>query len=189
MSFILIFIGAFPIFILPSIGKSGDAFNISRARIDCILKGDVMNQIFPYANIVTGILILIVGFLMHWIGQLVSVISWNFATRIGLQEKGMPKEFKVYEHAIAIADVAIGWIYGIAAIGLILNTPWSYKLIWIPGSLLIYHGISAWFWFGNQNKIGRRLSSDSFRVVWCSANLITGILAVSIAWQAARGTS
>jgi hypothetical protein len=143
-----------------------------------------MNQIFPYANILTGILILIVGFLAHWIGQLVSVINWDFATRIGLQEKGMPKEFKVYEHAIAVADVAVGWTYGLAGVGLILNIPWSYQLIWFPGTILIYHGVSAWFWFGNQNKIGYRLCSDSFRIIWSFLNLVTGILAVTIAWQA-----
>jgi hypothetical protein len=143
-----------------------------------------MNQIFPYANIVTGILIIIVGFLFHWIGQLISIVNWEFATKMGLQEKRMPDEFKVYEHAIAAADVAIGWIYGLAGIGLIMNTPWSYQLIWIPGAILIYHGISAWFWFGNQKKIGYQLSTGSFRIIWTSVNLITGILAVTIAWHA-----
>ena len=143
-----------------------------------------MNQIFPYANIITGILILIIGFLIHWIGQLISVINWDFATRIGLQEKKMPDEFKVYEHAIAVADVAVGWTYGLAGFGLILDAPWSYQLVWVPGTILIYHGISAWFWFGNQKKIGYRLLSGSFRVIWCSANLITGILAIAVAWQA-----
>ncbi len=143
-----------------------------------------MNQIFPYANIITGILILIVGFLIHWIGQLVSVINWELATRIGLQEKGMPKEFKVYEHGIAVADVAIGWIYGFAGVGLILDAPWSYQLIWVPGTILIYHGISAWFWSGNQKKIGYQLLAGYFRIIWCSANIITGILVIAIAWQA-----
>lgn len=144
----------------------------------------MMNQIFPYANIITGILVLIVGFLAHWIGQLISVINWEFATRIGVQEKGMPDEFKVYEHAIAVADVAVGWTYGLAGVGLILDIPWSYQLIWVPGTILIYHGVSVWFWSGNQKKIGYRLLTDSFRVIWSSLNLITGILAVTIAWQA-----
>jgi hypothetical protein len=143
-----------------------------------------MNQIFPYANIVTGVLVLVVGFLMHWIGQLVSIINWEFATRIGLQEKGMPNEFKVYEHAIAVADVAVGWTYGLAGFGLILDTPWAYQLIWFPGAILIYHGISAWFWIGNQKKIGHQLVTDSLRVIWSSLNLVTGILAVAIAWKA-----
>jgi hypothetical protein len=143
-----------------------------------------MNQIFPYANIVIGILVLIVGFVFHWIGQLISVVSWDFATKIGLQEKGLPGEFKVYEHAIAVADVMIGWIYGIAGVGLIMNAPWSYKLLWFPGIILIYHGISVWFWFGNQRRIGYRLCSDSFRIIWSSMNLITGILATIVAWRA-----
>lgn len=143
-----------------------------------------MNQIFPYANIVTGILVLIVGFLMHWIGQLISIVNWEFATKIGIQEKGMPKEFKVYEHAIAVADVAIGWTYGLAGVGLILDAPWSYKLIWIPGAILIYHGISVWFWTRNQKKIGYQSATDYFWIFWSSINLITGMLAVTIAWQA-----
>ena len=143
-----------------------------------------MNQIFPYANLVAGILVLIVGFVFHWMAQLISIISWEFATKIGLQEKGMPKEFKVYEHAIAGADVMLGWIYGIAGVGLILDAPWSYKLLWFPGIILIYHGISVWFWMGNQMKSGYQLTSNSFRIIWSSSNLITGILATIIAWRA-----
>lgn len=46
-----------------------------------------MNQIFTCANIVTGIPVLIVGSLFHWIDQLVSVMNWEFAIKIGLQEK------------------------------------------------------------------------------------------------------
>ncbi len=65
-------------------------------------------QLFPYANIIAGLLIFIVGFIFHWIGQLISLINWDFAIRIGLQEKRMLPEYKVYEHAIAKADVAIG---------------------------------------------------------------------------------
>jgi hypothetical protein len=143
-----------------------------------------MNQIFPYANLVTGILVLIVGFVFHWIGQFISVINWEFAIKIGFVEKGMPKEFKVYERAIAIADSLIGWIYGIAGVGLILDIPWSYKLLWFPGTILIYHSISVWFWTGNQKKIGYQLLSDSFRIIWSSLNFITGVLATIIAWQA-----
>lgn len=143
-----------------------------------------MNQIFPYANIVTGILVLAVGFLMHWVGQLVSIVNWEFATRIGLQEKGMPKEFKVYEHASAVADVAVGWTYGLAGVGLILNSPWAYQLVWVPGTILIYHGIGSWFACGNQKKIGHQLMTDSFRAIWSSMNLITGVLGVTTAWTA-----
>ena len=141
-------------------------------------------QIFPYANIVIGILIFIVGFIFHWIGQLVSVISWDFAQKIGLQEKKLIPVFKVYEHAIAVADVALGWIYGIAAIGLILNASWAYKLAWFPGVIMIYHSISYWVWIGNQNKSGHPISSSTFRVIWFLANFVPGLLAVLLAWKA-----
>ncbi len=142
-----------------------------------------VTEIFPYSNLVIGILVLIVGFVFHWIAQLISFINWEFAIKIGLQEKGMPKEFKVYEHAIAGADVLIGWIYGIAGIGLILNLPWSYKLLWFPGIILIYHGISVWFWMGNQKKIGQQLVSDNFKIIWSTINIITGVLTTVTAWQ------
>ena len=140
------------------------------------------NEIFPYANIIVGILILIVGFIFHWIGQLISVINWDYATKIGLQEKKMLPEFRVYEHAIAVADVMIGWVYGIVAVGLILNISWAYKFAWIPGVVLIYHSISFWFWIGNQNKSGHKMTYNSFRIVWFLLNLITGILCILIIW-------
>jgi hypothetical protein len=141
-----------------------------------------MNQLFPYANIVSGVLVLVVGFVFHWVGQLVSVINWKFATKIGLQEKGILPEYKVYEHAIAIADVAIGWIYGIAGVGLILGTQWGYKLAWFPGVVFVYHSISFWFWTGNQKKFGHQITSDSIRIGWSLANFITGVLAILVAW-------
>ena len=72
----------------------------------------IASVVFPvyYANVIVGILIFIVGFIFHWIGQLISVINWDFATKIGFQEKKLLPEYKVYEHAIAVADVMIGWI-------------------------------------------------------------------------------
>jgi len=140
------------------------------------------NEIFPYANIIVGILTLIVGFIFHWIGQLISVINWNYATKIGLQEKEMLPEFRVYEHAIAVADVMIGWTYGIAAVGLILNISWAYKFAWIPGVVLIYHSISFWFWIGNQNRVDHKMTSNLFRIVWFLLNFITGILCILIIW-------
>lgn len=137
---------------------------------------------FPYANIVAGVLIFIVGFCFHWLGQFISVINWDLATRLGLQEKDMPSEYKVYEHAIAVADTALAWIYGVAAVGLILNAEWGYKLAWIPGSILLYHAISAWVWEGNRRKAGHQLWSNSFRIGWCSVNALTGVLALLVAW-------
>jgi hypothetical protein len=143
-----------------------------------------MTHLFPYDNIVTGILIFIVGFCLHWIGQLVSVINWDFATKIGLQESKLPKEYKVYEHGIAVADSLIGWSYGIAAVGLLLDVPWGYKLAWIPGAILIYHGLSFWFWTKNRNRDGNKLESDALRIGWTIVNLITGLLTILLAWNA-----
>lgn len=141
-----------------------------------------MDQVFPYANVVAGVLVLMVGFVLHWIGQLVSVCNWDFATRLGLQEKGMPPEFRVYEHAIAGADAVIGWVYGIAGIGLILGTPWGYKLAMIPGSILLYHGISFLFWTGNQRRIGLSLVATPFRFGWSLTNIIGGLFTLIVAW-------
>ena len=143
-----------------------------------------MNYLFPYDNIVIGILIFIIGFIFHWIGQLLSVINWNYATKLGLQESGMPKEYKVYEHATALADSLIGWTYGIASIGLFLNASWGYKLAWIPGVILVYHSFSFWFWTMNRNKDGNKLESTTLRIGWTFANITTGILAIILAWNA-----
>ncbi len=139
-------------------------------------------QIFSFDYIVVGILIFIVGFIFHFIGQLISIINWEYAKKIGLQEEEMLPEYKVYEHAIAVADVLIGWIYGIAAIGLILKISWAYQLIWFPGVIFIYHALSYWFWIGNQNKSGHKTTSLGFRITWFLLNFITGILCLLIAW-------
>jgi len=144
-----------------------------------------MNQFFPLANIITGVLVLIVGFLFHWVGQLISLLNWEFATKIGLQDKGLMPEYRVYDEAIAAADVLIGWIYGIAGIGLVLGASWGFKLAWFPGVICIYHSLSFWFWSKNQRKAGHRLMSDFARRIWFLANIITGILAVLTAWHGA----
>jgi hypothetical protein len=141
-----------------------------------------MNSLFPYANVITGVLVFIVGFCGHWLGQLVSVLNWSLAERVGLQERGLLPEYKVYEHALAVADTAVAWLYGLAAVGLILNADWGYKLAWVPGCILIYHAISAWFWEQNRRQAGHQLWSDSFRIIWCSANAATGFLAILLAW-------
>lgn len=143
-----------------------------------------MTHLFPYDNIVIGVLIFIVGFCFHWIGQLVSVINWEFASKIGLQEPKLTKEYKVYEHAIAIADSLIGWIYGFAALGLILNVSWGYKLAWFPGIILLYHSLSFWFWTSNRNRDGNKLESNTMRIGWSLSNFVTGILAILLAWTA-----
>jgi len=124
------------------------------------------------------LLVLVIGFVFHWIGQLISILNWDFATRIGLQEKELLPEYKVYEHAISIADVAIAWIYGIAGVGLILGIKWGFKLAWFPGVILIYHSISCWFWTGNQKRAGHQLMSTPLRIGWCLVNFITGALTI-----------
>jgi len=146
-----------------------------------------MSRLFPYANIIAGVLVLVVGFGFHWLGQLVCVLNWDKATQIGLQEKGLLPEYKAYEHAIAVADVSIGWIYGVAGIGLLFKAEWGYKLAWIPGSILLYHAISAWVWEGNRRKAGHRLMTDSLRIGWCFANALVGIFTLIVAWAGSVG--
>jgi hypothetical protein len=82
----------------------------------------------------------------------------------------MPKEYRVYEHAIAVADSIIAWLYGFAAIGLFLNVTWGYKIVWFPGIILTYHSISFWFWTMNRNKEGNKLESNAIRIGWTIAN-------------------
>jgi hypothetical protein len=55
----------------------------------------------------------------------ITTINWELATKIGLQEKGMPKEYRVYEQAIANADALRGRLYGVAGVGLILELAWD----------------------------------------------------------------
>lgn len=67
-----------------------------------------MSEWAPGVRIVTGVLVLVVGFLFHWVGQLISLLNWKAATRLGLQEEGLLPEYAVYERAIAVSDVALG---------------------------------------------------------------------------------
>lgn len=138
-------------------------------------------ELFPFANIVVGILILIVGFIFHWLGQLISLINWDYAKKIGLQEgKNLP-EYEVYEHAIAFADVLIGWIYVIVAAGLFFNGSWAYTLAWIPGVVFIYHSLFYWVMKGNQNKAGNRSTSNKMRFTWFLINFVAGISTLLLA--------
>jgi hypothetical protein len=129
-------------------------------------------------------MVLIVGFGFHWVGQLISVLNWDLATRLGLQEEGLPPEYKVYEHAIAVSDVAIGWVYGLAGIGLILGTHWGFALAWFPGVVLLYHAIGFWFWTMNRIRAGHPLTPTPVRIGWTVANALTGALAILVAWTA-----
>lgn len=145
-----------------------------------------MTQAFPFDNVIVGVLVLVVGFAFHWLGQALSLLNWELAERLGLQEKGMLPEHRVYEHAIAVADVTIGWSYGLAGIGLLMGASWGYKLAWVPGVVLIYHAVSFWTWTGNQRRMGHSTSTTQtpFRIGWTAANLVTGLLAILLAWNA-----
>ena len=112
---------------------------------------------FPYDNIVVGAMVMVVGFIFHWLGQLVYILNGELATKIGLVEKGMLPEYEVYEGAIAKADAVMGWLYGIAGMGLILGTQWGYKLAWFPGVVFVYHSLSFWFWTENRRQAGHKL--------------------------------
>ena len=92
-----------------------------------------------------GVSVLVVAFLFHWIGHWMSVLNWDLAARSGLQEEALLPAYKVYGHAIATAGVALGWICGIARLGLLMDTRKGYKLAWFPGEFLEYHCISYQF--------------------------------------------
>ena len=148
----------------------------------CLLIISIMY--FPYDNLVVGAMVIVVGFVFHWLGQLTYLLNSEFAAKIGLVEPEILPEYEVYERAIAKADVAIGWLYGIAGVGMILGAHWGYKLAWFPGCVFVSHSISFWFWTENRRRAGHKLMSDAGRIGWFVANFITGILAIAIAGQA-----
>ncbi|ABD40446.1 hypothetical protein Mhun_0693 [Methanospirillum hungatei JF-1] len=141
-----------------------------------------MEQIIDIVKIISGILILIMGFGFHWIGQLISVMNRDLAIRLGIWEKDNLQEYEVYENGISIADVSLGWIYGVAGAGLLLGYEWGYSLCLIPGFALLYHGISFWSWTKNQIKTGHPSSSakNPIRISWTVCNMLTGALAIMV---------
>ena len=141
-----------------------------------------MNTNTEWLSILTGILVLVVGFIFHWVGQLISVLNWSLATRLGLQESDMLPEHKVYEHGTAVADVMIGWVYGVVGVGLLVGAEWSFSLSWIPGAILSYHALSFWFWEANRRKAGLPYFSNRGRLTWGGSNLLTGALCLYLAW-------
>jgi hypothetical protein len=142
-----------------------------------------MDQVFPYANVVAGVLVLLVGFGIHFLAQALSVANWDLATRLGLQEAGMRPEHRNYEHAIAVADSLIGWTYGVAGVGLVIDAPWAYAWAWIPGAILTYHALQFWFWTANHRRSGDHYptTKNPTRIVWALANLGTGVLTMLVA--------
>ena len=141
-----------------------------------------MSPLFPYANVLTAILLLIVGFGLHFVSQFISILDWERACRIGLQDKNIPPDALHYEHGTATADVAIAWIYGVAAIGLMMNAPWGYKLAFIPVSILLYHGMCAWEWERDRRAAGKGIWTDGFRLARCGANILAGLAVLVVAW-------
>ncbi len=145
-----------------------------------------MTEFLPNIDTIAAIAILIVGFGFHFCGQLISVLNWKAAQRLGLQEPDLPPGYYPYEHGTAVADVLIAWVYGMAALGLFMGTHWGYQLAAIPGAILLYHGIGAWFCEADRRRQGTGLFSDRLRLLWCGANIATGALALTVA---ATGTS
>lgn len=115
-----------------------------------------MTPLFPYSNIILGAMLLVVGFLFHWVGQLISLINWDLAVKLGIAEPGLAPEFKAYERAIAVADVALAWIYGIAAVGLFLNAEWGYRR---PGAASARSVTFIWL---SRRQASRPLRCSSF---------------------------
>jgi hypothetical protein len=143
-----------------------------------------MEPVLPYANILAAVLILIIGLGFHWLGQAITVFKPDLAIRLGILEKDLLPEFRAYEDAIAKADVIIGWIYPLAAIGLLMGACWGARLAFFPGAIFVYHGLSAWFWETNRRRLGHRYFSEPFRRLWCFSNIGAGVLVILVAWQA-----
>lgn len=51
-------------------------------------------ELFPLSNIVVGLLIFVVGFIFHWIAQLISVVNWDYAKKLVFKRKMLPQNSK-----------------------------------------------------------------------------------------------
>ena len=141
-----------------------------------------MSALFPYANQIAAVCVIVVAFGFHFCGQLISVLNWSLACRLGLQEGDDPPDYYPYEHGTAMGDVLIGWTYPVAAVGLLMGKHWGYALAWLPGSVLLYHSLCAWFWEVDRRAMGNGKWTDGFRALWCGANFATGGLTIAVAW-------
>lgn len=138
----------------------------------------MMELLIPLA----GLIILVLGFGMHFIGQLISLIDWDSAVKLGIAEKGLLSEYKDYEKGIALADVYIGWIYLPIGLGILLGQNFSFKLAWIPGVVFIYHSLCFFFWTRYQNQAGNVYRSESMRIGWFIFNFIGGLIVLLVAF-------
>ena len=136
---------------------------------------------------IAGTLVLVVGFLGHWLASLISLVNWDLAVRLGLQASGMTPEMKVYDYAFAVADVSIAWIYGIAGAGLLMNKSWGFQTAWFPGTILVYYSINFFAWSGGRIALGYDI--DRGRYACFLSNIITGFLSLAVAWDNSTTTS
>jgi hypothetical protein len=138
-----------------------------------------MYEPFPFAHIIAGILILIVGFGFHFLSQLMGYLHWEPEVKHGFIIN-MPVKSKGYAHIIALSDVLIGWSYAIIGSGLYLGKSWGYVLAWIPGIIFTFEGIGYWFWSGHQQRFKDPLRT---RIEWSTLNIICGLFIVLVAWS------
>lgn len=140
--------------------------------------------LFARSPTVAGILLLAVGFFGHWLCSLVSVINWDMAVRLGLQVRGLTPDMKVYEYAFVVADVAIGWIYVLAGLGLLLEKAWGFRACWF-GLILVYYSINYLGYTARRISLGYDFPEDAwFRRYLCFlANLVSGLWALTLAWR------
>jgi len=142
-----------------------------------------MSTTFLCLETVAGLLLLLVGFVFHWLGQSLSLLNWELAQRLGLAERGMPGEYEDYERGMAAADVVVAWFYGVVGVGLLYGADWAVKAALIPGAILVYHSLCFWFWTRQQRRRGYRGMSDGMRLTWALANAGTGLLLLATAWR------
>jgi len=141
-----------------------------------------MYELFPYSNILAGVLVLIVGFGIHWLNQLSLFLNWELMPRhgFGINLADSPEG---YDRLIAISDMVIGWLYGIIGIGLFMGTEWGLTLAWLPGIILTLEGISYWIVTGKKHPRGKKYPYFT-RIEWSALNLITGLYIIAVAWNA-----
>lgn len=141
-----------------------------------------MGELFPYANILAGSLVLIVGFGIHWLNQLSIFLHWELMPKDGFGIHTLANASK-YDRFVAVSDVTIGWIYGVIGIGLFMGTSWGYLLAWIPGLFITFEGISYWIVTGKKNLQGIKYSYFN-RIEWSTLNIVTGLFILFVAWNA-----